>query len=232
MNQETLQNLSLPKAIFFDMDGILVDSEALHWESVHEVLKKHLGSQAPKLAERVGWGDHELWRELIETYSLNGTPSSLTEERGRIAVKLLSDRPPALMKNALSAIQAWSSHPHCPTLAVVSASPKDQMIQSLKAFTDSQGQLLFDHLISGVDDCEANKPSPLPYLTAMKYFALQPSECWIAEDSSTGLTAALASGAKVFAVGAHTADQKLIVQAQDELDTLADLFALWAKMNK
>ena len=96
-----------PKAIFFDMDGILVDSEALHWESVHRVLINHLGSQAPQLEQRVGWGDIELWEELIYSYGLPSDPISLTQERGQIALELLREQPPPLMANALKAIQAW-----------------------------------------------------------------------------------------------------------------------------
>ena len=55
MLKKSSNTVDSPKAIFFDMDGVLVDSEALHWESVHQVLRKYLGSQAPQLEPRVGW---------------------------------------------------------------------------------------------------------------------------------------------------------------------------------
>ena len=220
----------LPKAIFFDMDGILVDSEALHWESVHRVLRNYLGSQTPQLEQRVGWGDLELWEELINRYNLPSDPSTLTQERGQIALNLLKQHPPPLMRNALIAIRAWHKHPQRPIMAVVSASPKAQIVESLKDYIDPQGHNIFDGLFSGVDDSNHNKPSPQPYLTAMKYFSVLPSESWIAEDSTTGLTAALGSQANVFAVAAHTAQQKLISRTQAEFPTLLGLFDFWLKI--
>ena len=232
MLKKSSNTVDSPKAIFFDMDGVLVDSEALHWESVHQVLRKYLGSQAPQLEPRVGWGDQDLWYELIERYGLPSDPISLTQERGTIALDLLKSQAPLLMEGALEAVQAWHAHPQCPIMAVVSASPKAQMIQSLENYVDSQGRALFDAFFSGVDDSDLNKPSSQPYLKAMQHFSVSPKESWIAEDSNTGLTSALNSHACVFAISAHTADQVLISQAENEFATLTGLFDLWPKINE
>ena len=230
MLKKAPRSIDPPKALFFDMDGILVDSEALHWESVHRVLRNYLGSQAPQLEQRVGWGDLELWEELISYYDLPKDPITLTQERGQIALDLLREKPPPLMPSALKAICAWHTHPQRPIMAVVSASPKAHMVQSLKDYIDPQGQSIFDGLFSGIDDSDQNKPCPQPYLTAMKYFSVLPNESWVAEDSTTGLTAALNSQANVFAVAAHTAQQKLIARTQAEFPTILALFDFWLKI--
>ena len=224
-----LNSLQRPRAILFDMDGVLVDSEELHWSSVLLLLQKKLGQKAPSLEPRVGWGDEALWSELIASYSLEGTPRSLTIERGLLALQLLKQTPPPQMAGALEAIRSWKRADPKLKLAVVSASPKDQMIQSLLHFTDERATPLFDLLISGVDDTKVNKPHPAPYLLAMQTLQLQPQDCWIAEDSTTGLTAGLASGAHTFPVGAHTVAPDLISKCQKELNTLLDLFFLWEK---
>ena len=52
----------------------------------------------------------------------------------------------------------------------------------------------FDHLIIG-DECSSSKPSPEPYLEAMRRYKVEPKSCVIFEDSSSGLAAACASGA-------------------------------------
>lgn len=226
------QALSLPRAILFDMDGVLVDSEVLHWESVHGVLRAHLGAEAPLLKQRVGWGDHDLWRELGERYSLNGDPYSLTEERGTIAMSALRASPPPEMSGALEAIIGLREEAPELILAVVSASPKDQMIQSLRDFVTPAGESLFNDLFSGVDDTSRNKPHSDPYLTAMNHYHLSPKECWIAEDSSAGLTAAIASKATVFAVGAHFADPELITYCAKEMNTLLEILDLWRELRK
>ena len=91
ISQESVQGLRKPQAILFDMDGILVDSEALHWQTVLDVLRDYLGERAPQLAQRVGWGDEELWRERNERSQLNKDPLHLMAERGRKAMKALSE---------------------------------------------------------------------------------------------------------------------------------------------
>ena len=228
MNHSSM--LKKPKAILFDMDGVLVDSEALHWQSVELLLHSHLGVSPPYLEPRVGWGDHALWREFIIQFSLSGTPESLTNERGQIAMELLRKTPPPQMKDAMVALILWKKYDPNLKLAVVSASPKEQMIQSLTDYKDETDLSLFDLIISGVDDVTENKPHPAPYLRAMNLLEVTPKECWIAEDSSTGLTAGIASGANVFAVGAHTVEQKLLSKCQKEMSTLLDLFHLWQSL--
>jgi HAD superfamily hydrolase (TIGR01509 family) len=65
----------------------------------------------------------------------------------------------------------------------------------------------FPHLIIG-EECSSSKPSPEPYLEAMRRLKVEPASCVIFEDSFSGLAAALASG-PVLAVGVtttHSAD--------------------------
>lgn len=216
-----------PKAILFDMDGVLVDSEALHWESVRDVLHDHLGDQAPELEPRVGWGDHELWEELISEYPLSGTPLSLTAEREQHAVRRLTVTPPPPMPHAFEAIELLRQLDPELKLVVVSASPKTQINLSLARWVDPTGDSLFDQYFSGIDDADHNKPNPAPYLAAMRWLGLSAEECWIAEDSSTGLRAALGSGGAVFAVAALTASQDLRAQCFQELNNLLELVQLW-----
>jgi len=212
------------------MDGVLVDSEDLHWETVGDVLRAHLGDQAPSLTPRIGWGDHALWEELRLQFQLNATATELTAERNFWALKRLANTPPLPMSKALEAIISWrQSAPSLP-LVVVSASPKAQIIQSLHHFKDPANQPLFDAYFSGVDDASRNKPAPDPYLTATTHLGLDPQECWIAEDSSTGLTAALASGAQVFAVGAHSASKELTQRCQLSVNTLDQLYDVWKSL--
>lgn len=219
-----------PKAILFDMDGVLVDSEALHWRSVTHILHKYLGHKTPVLEQRVGWGDYQLWQEMIDTYTLPGTPQSLTQERGEVALQLLKDHPPSLISGAYEAISTWKQADPNLILAVVSASPRQQMSQSLIEYVDHQGNSLFQAIFSGIEDAVQNKPSPEPYLVAMKHFELDPSDCWIAEDSTTGLHAGLASGARVFPVGVHFADDEVIAQCEQPLTDLMALLQRWRKL--
>ena len=52
------------------------------------------------------------------------------------------------------------------------------------------------------NECPANKPSPIPYLTAMQKLDLEPADCCVVEDSIPGATAGVA--AKVHTIGILT----------------------------
>jgi beta-phosphoglucomutase-like phosphatase (HAD superfamily) len=222
--------LEQPHAILFDMDGVLVDSEALHWESVGDVLRALLGPEAPTLSPRIGWGDDELWNELRARFGLEYSAQELTALRGRYALTRLRSSPPPAMPDALMALRLWRARSASLPLAVVSASPRAQIDQSLIEFIDEEGRDLFTTRVSGVDDTPHNKPHPDPYLTVMHTLGVTPERCWIAEDSETGLSAALASGARVFAVGAHSAPSALKANCHAELNSLRELYDVWSSL--
>ena len=185
------------KALLCDMDGVLVDSEALHWDTVHDVLCA-LGvlSEGERLPAQIGWGDHDFWTEQRARYALPQSAEELTSLRAQYAERRLAATPPPCVPGSLEGLQAIkSAHPSL-RLAVVSASPLRQMELSLSAYEG-----LFELMLSGVDHCEHNKPSPEPYLTAIGRLGLTPAECGVIEDSPTGLRAGLSSGAHVWCLG-------------------------------
>lgn len=215
----THTSLSLPSALLCDMDGVLVDSEALHWESVLDTLRS-LGAleRHPAPLPRVGWGDHDLWREYQQTYQLSECPLTLTERRSRFAEARLKASPPPHIKGSLEGLLALKIIAPSLPIAVVSASPLEQMRLSLRGYG-----ALFEFLLSGVDDCEQNKPSPEPYLRAAERLGVPLSACWVVEDSPTGLSAALAGGAQVWCLGSEEGTAPLLPQCLGQLSSLLEL---------
>ena len=220
-----------PAVILCDMDGVLVDSEALHWESVHDVLLA-LGviSSTERLPERIGWGDEALWTELKRRYQLSESPTALTELRAERAERRLCEAPPPRIRGSREGLLALRARDPQLRFAVVSASPLKQMALSLLEYEG-----LFELMISGVDDCAENKPSPEPYLTAMARLAVEPARCWIFEDSPTGLRAALASGARVWRLktapdalieASLTSAERAQLTALDSIEALLSLSSL------
>ena len=232
INRQTHPNqhkgLSLPRAILCDMDGVLVDSEHLHWHSVLLTLQKVLNqSTLPQLPLRIGWNDTQLWQELVHHYQLPVSVEACIQHRKAIAHTLLHEQAVPLMQGVyetLSYIKA--RYPYIP-LAVVSASLKDHMHISLKNIDQ-----FFTLILSGFDDCSHNKPHPMPYLRASEILGVPIESCWILEDSTPGLQAALGSQAQVFAVHAQQSDLTLRQRCVAQLDQFKELIDYLAIADK
>jgi len=204
------------------MDGMLVDSEALHWESVHDTLDDILGPNALRLSPRIGWSDAELWSELRETYALSLTVDELIERRSELADIRLRAAPPPQVEGAIDALRMLKEIAPQVPLAVISASPLAHMTLSMNAYDG-----LYQIMISGADDCDKNKPYPHPYLLAAERLGVPIERCWIFEDSPTGLTSALASGATVFAIRAHSASSLLRRRCFADLSCLSQIIPIY-----
>jgi HAD superfamily hydrolase (TIGR01509 family) len=180
-------------AVFFDMDGLLVDSEPLWLESETEMMAEFgyqwlESDQAACLGgplDRVGnymsgliggqRDGHSLMLEIIKRMVLK-FKGELPFMPG--AVELFSD----LRANGIE-------------LTLVSASPRSLVDAALSNFAESP----FARSISS-NDVKITKPDPEGYLLAASSGGHEISNCLVLEDSLTGVTAAKASGAWVLAV--------------------------------
>ncbi len=180
-------------AVFFDMDGLLVDSEPLWLESETEMMAEFgyqwlESDQAACLGgplDRVGnymsgliggkRDGHSLMLEIIERMVLK-FKGELPFMPG--VVELISD----LRANGIE-------------LTLVSASPRSLVDAALSNFAESP----FARSISS-NEVKISKPDPEGYLLAASSGGHEISNCLVLEDSLTGVTAAKASGAWVLAV--------------------------------
>lgn len=181
------------KAVFFDMDGTLIDSEPLWFENEVKLMAQF---------------DYE-WTILDQANCIGGP---IQKTGNYMAAKIGGENKPEFfiesliamvsadfeeriqfMPGALELLQELSSKKI--RLALVSASPR-QMLEA--TFRVLKGRYL--ELLISSDDVVKSKPDPECYLKAAAHFDLDISECLILEDSKTGVAAGKASGAKVVAV--------------------------------
>ena len=192
-----------PLAILSDMDGVLVDSEELHWMSAVTVLRRFVPDAAPP--QERGWGDQELWERWRLQYGLPRTRDELIQARLELAAELLRTEPPPLLPGATELPRTCATYGI--PLAVVSASARDHIEASLHPHGLTQQ---ISTIVSGLDDCSENKPSPDCYRLAAELLGVPIERCWILEDSAPGLQAGLAAGAgEVFWLPAEPADAEL-----------------------
>ncbi|MEV7161426.1 HAD family phosphatase [Streptomyces microflavus] len=197
---------SAPAAVLFDMDGTLVDTEVLWWETAREVAAglghRLTDADAPEVVGRavadtaahligVTGGDASALPSTADdrAAALARTAAALTDSFFRKVDAGAPLRPGAA---ALLASLEGAGVP----FALVSASPRsvvDAVVAGSLAGVD------FAFTLSA-DDTVRTKPHPDPYRTAAERFAADPAACVAVEDSPDGTASADAAGCAVLVV--------------------------------
>ncbi|MGA6169715.1 HAD family hydrolase [Streptomyces sp. NPDC012600] len=196
-----------PAAVLFDMDGTLVDTEVLWWETAREVaaglghrltdadapevVGRAVADTAAHLIEVTGGGSPALPGTAADdrAAALARTAAELTDSFFRKVDAGAPLRPGAA---ALLASLEGAGVP----FALVSASPRsvvDAVVAGSLAGVD------FAFTLSA-DDTVRTKPHPDPYRAAAERFAAEPSACVAVEDSPDGTASADAAGCAVLVV--------------------------------
>ncbi|WP_192806539.1 HAD family hydrolase [Streptomyces arboris] len=186
---------ALPSAVLFDMDGTLVDTEVLWWETAREVAAglghRLCDADAPEVVGRAvaDTAAHLIGVTGGDASALPDTAAELTDSFFRKVDAGAPLRPGAA---ALLASLEGAGVP----FALVSASPRsvvDAVVAGSLAGVD------FAFTLSA-DDTVRTKPHPDPYRAAAERFAADPAACVAVEDSPDGTASADAAGCAVLVV--------------------------------
>jgi HAD superfamily hydrolase (TIGR01509 family) len=181
------------EAVFFDMDGLTVDSEPQWLISEEEVVAPfgYQWTQADQVA-CLG-GPLEKLGDYMSNKCNNIEPSSyFVRELIRIQAQRMRTQT-AAMPGAIELVKSLKSNGV--KTALVSASPR----VIVEAVLDNIGHDLFPISISG-DDVAKTKPDPEGYLKAANICVSEIKNCLVFEDSLPGMKAAIDSGAWLIAV--------------------------------
>jgi HAD superfamily hydrolase (TIGR01509 family) len=205
-----------PRAVVFDCDGLLIDSEVRWAVAERRVVEGHGGAWLPELRERMvgGSGDHTArciadWLGLPES----AAPGILREVySGYLAV--LDELGVEPMAGAHALVSAISGHL---PIAVASNTREETVRATLAA---SGLPAVFDLVFSPGDGRRA-KPEPDVYLAACAALGVAPAEAVAFEDSAPGAAAARAAGMYVVGVpsdGIHGLEADLVLGSLLDLD--------------
>lgn len=180
-------------AVFFDMDGLMVDSEPEWLLSEIEVTKPYgyTWLDSDQIA-CLGGPLSRVGEYMFEKCGQVETPHFFTQELIRVQAEKMRGNTPT-MPGAVELVRNLQSHGI--KTALVSASPRN----IVDAVLDNLGHDLFPFSISS-DDVAQTKPEPDCYLKAANISQSDISNCLIFEDSLTGMKAATSSGAFLIAV--------------------------------
>lgn len=187
------------KGLFFDMDGTLFDTEAIHADAMLMMAAKYQirapFSPAEVHALMMGKADHFVF-EIIKYWE--GVPGHWTskdfvDEKNINIIELLKSKPSEgwFSPNVLDLLnEARKANLF---MALVTSSEKLVTEELLKITNLGR----FFNLVLTRDDCPKHKPDPWPYLEALKICQFDKSEVVIFEDSAVGLEAATNTGCHV-----------------------------------
>lgn len=172
--------------VFFDLDGVVVDSEMLHFECWQQVLDK-LGRQLYSLDYKsmLGRMTPDIAAEFKTKFSLDLS----VKELGSLKRKLFYELLPNVKTNAyLYDLLEYLRLLGISTALVTSA--RKEIVQQILANNDLGKSFEF---VIAREDVVLNKPHPLPYLRALQLADVYPSETLAIEDSITGFNSANAA---------------------------------------
>ena len=181
------------EAVFFDMDGLMVDSEPEWLKSETEVTAVFGYSwlQEDQVA-CLGGPLTKVGQYMFDKCGQQESPQFVTQTLIDTQVARMRGNTPT-MPGAIELVREL--HLHGVKTALVSASPRN----IVDAVLDNLGHDLFPFSISS-DDVAVTKPDPECYLKAATMSGSEISKCLVFEDSITGIAAAKASGAYLIAV--------------------------------
>ena len=207
----------IPAAAIFDMDGLLIDSEPIHFESLRVQLERYGVEYSYEVHETlVGTEDTHCYR-VIQA----GTPvplppiAGLIAERHRIFLDLV-DRPLTPLPGVISTLDALADRGV--PLAVASSSPSEHIERVLSNLGIRDR---FSVTWSGCD-VPHSKPAPDVYLAACRSLDVPPTSALVFEDSGPGVASAASAGCVVIAVPQKETRGHDLSPAYQRLDSLTE----------
>jgi beta-phosphoglucomutase family hydrolase len=206
----------LSRAVLWDMDGTLIDSEEFHWISWRDtmanegititreqflasfglrndsVLPRWLGATAtPERIEKIANAKEEMYRHLVRTEGTSPLPG----------------------------VAGWLHRLHSQgwLQAIASSAPRANVEAVLEALAVAQ----FFQGIVAAEDVHRGKPDPEVYLTAAARLGASPDRCIVVEDAVAGIEGARNAGMR--SIGVSPNDRHLpadvVVRSLDLLDS-------------
>jgi len=177
------------KAILFDMDGILFDSEKYYMLGTYTWLKE-LGFQGEieDLFGVIGTTMEETYQFFIELLEDKYTYQEIKNINENYFNSHKMDYKNIMFDGVDTCLQHLSKEGY--RLACCSSSPKDNIIESL---TEMGIIDCFEVILSG-EEFEQSKPNPEIYLKACEKLGVRTSEAIVYEDSNRGIMAGINAG--------------------------------------
>ncbi|WP_100406994.1 HAD family hydrolase [Bacillus solitudinis] len=177
------------KAFIFDMDGVIIDSEPLHFKVDLETLE-FFGVTLTKdeLEKYVGMTNPEMWGRIKQKFKVDQSIDEIIDFQLSKKLAILDEvtiEPINGIRDLIEEIQTLNI-----PIGLASSSPREFIEKVLSKFNLTH---YFSCIISG-EEVEKGKPDPAVYLETARLLGVEPQSCYVLEDSRNGVIAAKAAG--------------------------------------
>ncbi|MEH7458566.1 HAD family hydrolase [Bacillus sp. JJ1127] len=175
------------KAIIFDFDGLIVDTETIWFQSFQEVVREY-GGDLPleEFAKCIGTTD-----EVLYTYIEQQLKEKFNRDELKEKVSILHQEK-MKMPVARDGVKEYLEEAKETGLKIGLASSSSR--EWVVGFLEGLGIREYFEVIKTKEDVEKVKPDPALYRVTIKELGIEPAEAVVFEDSLNGLKAALAAG--------------------------------------
>ncbi len=207
------------KAVLFDMDGVIIDSEPLHARAAVLALQKYdIPVTLAYIYQFVGCTTYSMCQKIIADYQLSYSPEELLQAINHSKNYLVQTEGYTVIPYIIDLMK--DLHSHGIKLIIASSSSPEAIEEVMRTLN------ITEYFVGYVSGSMVAHPKPAPdiFLLAARQLGVQPDECIVIEDSHHGVCAAAAAGIpSIGFINPNSGNQDLskaaiLVEGFDEID--------------
>ena len=207
------------KAVIFDMDGVIFDTEKVYLDIWIEVFEKYGYKMTKELYVNVmGTGRKNVIKTFLENFGDDLPIEKMYEEKDNQLFYRIENQGIPLKEGVKELFSMLKEKDY--KIALATSAKKERVEKQIK---DKWLKESFDAIVCG-DDVEKGKPSPDIFLKAAKEIDVEPENCFVVEDSPAGIKAAFSGGMKgIHVEDLKVADEEILKYCQKNFKNLQEI---------